>query len=181
MCCKRPVSLHASVLLLLLPLLYTPYATGLALQKFLVVGGTGRVGGSTAKYLHQLSDTRVELVLGGRSVESFTRSKSRILQQLREDGQSVSPPVITFQPLDIDKNDVEELTAAIKACGADCIVHTAGPFQQRTRPVLLEASIHAGLPYVDVCDEPLLCAASKKQHEKAVAAGTIGWCKQIPR
>ena len=36
---------------------------------------------------------------------------------------------------------------------------------------MLEASIAAGLPYVDVCDEPVLCKASKKLHQRAMVAG----------
>ena len=155
---------------------WAQWAPGAAAFKFLVVGGTGRVGASTAKHLHVLSTDEgaapCELVLGGHSAAAFERSRQRILQQLERSQPGAAPPAITFQELDLDTDDVGRLRAAISSCGADCVLHTAGPFQQRTRPILLEASIAAGLPYVDVCDEPALCMSSKLLHPDAVAAGT---------
>ena len=72
--------------------------------------------------------------------------------------------------MDIDKDGLPALASVIKGQRVDVVVHTAGPFQQRTNPTLLEASIAAGTPYVDVCDEPPLCAKSKLLHGEAVQA-----------
>jgi saccharopine dehydrogenase-like NADP-dependent oxidoreductase len=168
-------SMRGVQLLTLTALLVQHFVPASALR-FLVVGGTGRVGASTAKHLHVLTTDEgrggADLVLAGRSPEAFERSRARILQQIERIQPAAVPPTVTFQPLDIDTDDVGGLAAAMSSCGADCVVHTAGPFQQRTRPVLLEASIQAGLPYVDVCDEPALCKSSKELHARAVAAGT---------
>ena len=155
-------------------------ATPRSSKAVLVVGGTGRVGGSTAKHLHLLGNAEgqpVKLILGGRSAAAFEASKSRILKQLASDDwgsvqDSSSRPEISFQAIDLD-GPPGAVAAALRACGAVCVVHTAGPFQQRTEPVLLEACIACGLPYVDVCDEPLLCAANKALSGAAAAAGTV--------
>ena len=106
-------------------LLFVPWwATGLSPSsstRYLVVGGNGRVGGSTAKHLHILSEVEgrgpAELILGGRSRSSFEASKARILEQLDAISLSSKPassyaseyassssahPEISFQELDID-------------------------------------------------------------------------------
>ena len=146
--------------------------------KVLVVGGNGRVGGSSARHVHILSSLlltdddgeegthNVDLILGGRSRRSFESSKSRILSQLLDEAKSSSSsssssspsislysssvlPSISFQPLDIENDSIESLSNVIQNCGANAVIHTAGPFQQRTLPTLLQACIDAGVPYVD--------------------------------
>lgn len=148
-------------------------ATPRSPKAVLVVGGTGRVGGSTAKHLHLLGNAEgqpVKLILGGRSAAAFEASKARIWNQLASDEQG--RPEIAFQAVDLD-GPPGAVAAALQACGAECVVHTAGPFQQRADPVLLAACVACGLPYVDVCDEPLLCAANKALSGAAAAAGTV--------
>jgi len=149
------------------------------IKKVLVVGGNGRVGGSAARHIHILNEEAaggggvVELILGGRSQSSFEGSKARITSQLREDKSiPTGLPRITFQSLDLTSSP-SSLAEIIIRCGADCVVHTAGPFQQRTKPTLLEASIEAGVPYVDVCDEPPLCEAGKQLGDLAKANGVV--------
>mmetsp|Transcript_20887 Transcript_20887/g.29482 ORF Transcript_20887/g.29482 Transcript_20887/m.29482 type:complete len:452 (-) Transcript_20887:2416-3771(-) len=139
-------------------------------RKILVVGGNGRVGGSAARHLHILDEGNVELILGGRSKNSFQQSKARICSQLRD--ASLSVPSIVFQELDLDSSP-STLASVIQECGAEAVVHTAGPFQQRTKPSLLEASIEAGVPYVDVCDEPPLCESGKKLGKLAEENGVV--------
>lgn len=142
--------------------------------RILVVGGNGRVGGSTAKWLHKLSmnTTPLALILGGRSEQNFRDSRDRILGQLVQEGMSLPKNPIDFLRIDLDSSP-SDLLAAVKASGAHCIVNTAGPFQQRTEPVLLEAAVALGLLYVDVCDEPPLCAKSKELSEHAAFNGCI--------
>lgn len=42
--------------------------------KIIVIGGSGRVGGSTVRALRELAGPRVELVVGGRSENNFLKS-----------------------------------------------------------------------------------------------------------
>ena len=48
----------------------------------------------------------------------------------------------------------------------DLVVHTAGPFQYKERPEVLEAAIRCGVPYLDVCDETELCQKAKDLNDQ---------------
>lgn len=129
----------------------------------LVVGGSGRVGGSTLRWLQRLSSradgssSPLKLASGGRSFSRFQASQRRLKQ-----------PDLAFVEVDLGRS-VEQLSAAVR--GAQLVVHTAGPFQGRSQPKLLEACIAAGVPYCDVCDEWPLSQQAKQLSAKAAAAG----------
>jgi hypothetical protein len=56
--------------------------------------------------------------------------------------------------------------------GGCMVVHTGGPFQGRTSPVLLRSCIELSMPYADVCDEWELAETSKVElDQKAKDAG----------
>ena len=129
----------------------------------LVVGGSGRVGGSTLRWLQRLSRGAVagasplRLASGGRSIPRF-QAVQRLLKQ----------PDLAFVDVDLG-SPVEQLSAAVR--GAQLVVHTAGPFQGRSQPKLLEACIAAGVAYCDVCDEWPLSQQAKQLSAAATAAG----------
>ena len=129
----------------------------------LVVGGSGRVGGSTLRWLERLSRGAVagasplRLASGGRSISRFQAAQRRLNQ-----------PDLAFVDVDLG-HSVEQLTAAVR--GAQLVVHTAGPFQGRSQPKLLEACIAAGVAYCDVCDEWPLSQQAKQLSAAAIAAG----------
>jgi saccharopine dehydrogenase-like NADP-dependent oxidoreductase len=129
----------------------------------LVVGGSGRVGASTLRWLERLS-TRADggasplrLASGGRSIARFKAAQRRLNQ-----------PDLAFVEVDLG-HSVEQLTAAVR--GVQLVVHTAGPFQGRSQPRLLEACIAAGVAYCDVCDEWPLSQQAKQLSAAATAAG----------
>ena len=97
----------------------------------LVVGGSGRVGSSTARWLSKLDPT-LRVAVGGRSAQSFESARSRL------------PPQCEFVTVDLDGGDA---ALAQAVAGHSLVVHTAGPFQQRTDPSLMRAAIKAGIPY----------------------------------
>ena len=106
----------------------------------LVVGGSGRVGASTVRWLDELSrrdGAPLALAIGGRSRASFDEAAKRLR------GQGVEG--IEFVPLDLEDSATLERAVA----GRDLVVHTAGPFQQREDPALLRACIDAKVPYCD--------------------------------
>ena len=129
----------------------------------LVVGGSGRVGASTLRWLDCLVRRRGKdiplprLAVGGRSLRRFQRTKRRL-------GLSN----LAFVPVDLDGGK-EALINAIH--GAKLVVHTAGPFQGRSTPDLLSACIAAGVPYCDVCDDYALSRHGKALTADAIAAG----------
>jgi saccharopine dehydrogenase-like NADP-dependent oxidoreductase len=122
-------------------------------KRVLVVGGSGRVGASTVRWIDRLAKAEqlpVELAIGGRRQASFDAAAKRLGAKGVDD--------IKFVRLDLD--DAASLETAV--AGRSLVVHTAGPFQQRTDPTLLKACIDAGVPYCDVCDELELSRAAKK-------------------
>ena len=128
----------------------------------LVIGGNGRVGASTVRWLHTLScrwpeSVPLRLAIGGRSRTKFEAVRKRL-----------KLPELVFRSVDLDAG-MESLVTAVH--GVRLVVHTAGPFQGRTQPDLLRACIAAGVPYCDVCDEFSLSRHAKGLFGDAVAAG----------
>src|SRR5210317_976313 len=127
----------------------------------LVVGGSGRVGGSTVRWLKTLSDRQqnpVTITVGGRRNESYQAA-------LRN---KVIPSEVDFLSMDIDgdesvlKRTLEQWKSSTNEKEGGCmVVHTGGPFQGRTSPVLLRSCIELSMPYADVCDEWELAETSK--------------------
>ena len=156
----------------------------------LVVGGSGRVGGSTVRWLRKLSAERrgidsptISISVGGRRRESYEAAMR----------MGVIPPSgVPFVPLDVD-GDASALSDALRRWrdaptatatatdddnddddddGTRLVVHTAGPFQGRRVPTLLSSCIDLGIPYVDVCDEWELAETSRVElHARAKDAG----------
>ncbi|XP_040993212.1 uncharacterized protein LOC121239905 isoform X2 [Juglans microcarpa x Juglans regia] len=121
--------------------------------RVLVLGGTGRVGGSTAIALSNLRPD-LRIIVAGRN---------------REKGASM---VTTLggnsQFAEVDIENVKSLEAALK--DVDLVVHTAGPFQQAERCTVLEAAIQTKTAYVDVCDDTTYSWRAKSLKDRAVAA-----------
>jgi saccharopine dehydrogenase-like NADP-dependent oxidoreductase len=148
----------------------------------LVVGGSGRVGGSTVRWLRKLSERRgiyspISISVGGRRRESYEAAMRKGV---------IPPSGVPFVPLDVD-GDASALADALRRWkdaptatatdddeedGARLVVHTAGPFQGRRVPTLLSSCIDLGIPYVDVCDEWELAETSRVElHARAKDAG----------
>jgi len=129
----------------------------------LVVGGSGRVGGSTVRWLRKYAerDPALDLTVsvGCRTEASYDKAKRAGV---------VPSSGVAFVPVDLDGGD-EALSDAIEGCGL--VVHTAGPFQGRKDPSLLRCCVEKGIPYVDVCDEYELAVASKDLMDQAKKAG----------
>ncbi|KAG7950834.1 hypothetical protein I3843_13G136400 [Carya illinoinensis] len=121
--------------------------------RVLVLGGTGRVGGSTAIALSNLRPD-LRIIVAGRN---------------REKGASM---VATLggnsQFAEVDIENVKSLEAALK--DVDLVVHAAGPFQQAERCTVLEAAIQTKTAYVDVCDDTTYSWRAKSFKDRAVAA-----------
>ncbi|XP_056169420.1 uncharacterized protein LOC115677350 isoform X2 [Syzygium oleosum] len=121
--------------------------------RVLVLGGTGRVGGSTALALSNLSPD-LHIVVGGRN---------------REKGDSMVATLgknSAFAQVNID--DVVSLERALD--DVDLVVHAAGPFQQVQNCNVLEAAIATKTAYVDVCDDTHYSLLAKSFNDKAAAA-----------
>lgn len=132
-------------------------------QSVLVVGGSGRVGASTVRWLDKLAKAEglpLSLSIGGRSRGSFEAAADRLRARGVAD--------VDFVEVDLDG---DEASLASAVAGRGLVVHTAGPFQQREDPALLRACVAAGVPYCDVCDELVLSRNGKALSAEAEAKG----------
>jgi saccharopine dehydrogenase-like NADP-dependent oxidoreductase len=134
--------------------------TPLKVPRVLVIGGTGRVGGSAVRCLHDRFGSEIDLCVAGRSAINWEQFLSRIARPL---------PGVKFVPLDISQK--AELESVIPSF--DLVIHTAGPFQGLRDPAVLESSLRHGKQYIDVCDDIALSsiARSKEYRELAVKNG----------
>lgn len=122
-------------------------------SRVLVLGGTGRVGGSTAVALSQLSPD-LRILVGGRNREKG----ADMVKKLGEKSKFV----------EVDIDNMEALQAALD--DVDLVVHAAGPFQQAEKCTVLEAAIRTKTAYVDVCDDTSYAFRAKSFCKDAVAA-----------
>lgn len=107
----------------------TPQITGA--KNVVVLGGSGRVGSSTAAALAAaVPSASISLASREDDGEAFRAAVAR------------RPELGDAKPLRCDVDDPASLAAALK--GADLVIHTAGPFQRRNDCNVLEAAIAAG-------------------------------------
>ena len=124
-------------------------------KRIALVGGTGRVGRSTAAALLRLGVSGEALTLCGRSREAFERA---------------APGGAGLRFAQVELDDRDSLAAAL--AGQDLVVHTAGPFQGRGRCDVLEAALEAGVPaYLDVCDDDAYARRARSLSSEARAKG----------
>ncbi|AAF87886.1 Hypothetical protein [Arabidopsis thaliana] len=130
--------------------------------RVLVLGGTGRVGGSTATALSKLCP-ELKIVVGGRNREKG----EAMVAKLGENSE--------FSQVDI--NDAKMLETSLRVLTVKCVnpdvdlvVHAAGPFQQAPRCTVLEAAIKTKTAYLDVCDDTSYAFRAKSLEAEAIAA-----------
>ncbi|XP_021899228.1 uncharacterized protein LOC110815653 isoform X1 [Carica papaya] len=122
-------------------------------SRVLILGGTGRVGGSTAIALSNLCP-ELRVIIGGRNREKGDAMAAKL-------GKNSE-----FAEVNID--EVESLKTALSE--ADLVVHTAGPFQQAEKCTVLEAAIETKTAYIDVCDDTSYAFRAKSFKDRAIAA-----------
>ncbi|KAK9154784.1 hypothetical protein Sjap_002264 [Stephania japonica] len=122
-------------------------------SRVLILGGTGRVGGSTALALTNLSPD-LRILVGGRNREKG----AALVAKLGEGSEFAEVDIDNLKALEAYLNDV------------DLVIHAAGPFQRTEKCKVLEAAISTKTSYVDVCDDTSYAWRAKSLHKKAVAA-----------
>ncbi|KAK6164109.1 hypothetical protein DH2020_000973 [Rehmannia glutinosa] len=122
-------------------------------SRILILGGTGRVGGSTALALSKFCPD-LRIVIGGRNRDKGAEMVTKL-------GNNTE-----FSEVDI--NDSKSLEEALK--DVDLVVHTAGPFQQAEKCTVLEAAIQNKTAYLDVCDDTTYASRAKSYMNRALDA-----------
>ncbi|KAF3794534.1 hypothetical protein EJ110_NYTH07385 [Nymphaea thermarum] len=126
---------------------------GVERSRVLILGGTGRVGGSTAVALSKLCPS-LRISVAGRNREKG----AALVSKLGENCEFVEVNIDNLNALAEALNDV------------DLVVHAAGPFQQGEKCNVLEAAISTKTAYLDVCDDMTYAYRAKTFHQKAVDA-----------
>ena len=113
-------------------------------KTLLIIGGTGRVGASTAAAL-TVTHPNLRIVLGSQNKASY------------DDAVNNRPELKGLGFKVVNRDDMDSLTKALQEC--DVVLHTAGPFQRKNDCLVLEAAIQTKTPYIGDC--PLLYLASQ--------------------
>jgi saccharopine dehydrogenase-like NADP-dependent oxidoreductase len=126
-------------------------------KNVLVVGGSGRVGGSVVT---QLLKHGAHVTVGGTRIESYEDSKRRWMELF----PLLDTTAIHFEI--VDREVKKSVVAVLKSKEYDLVVHTAGPFQGKvmTPNGVIDAAIHSQVPYVDVCDDYCTASAAKAKY-----------------
>ena len=104
------------------------------MSNVLVLGGSGRVGGSTAaSLLPQLQSNSIVRVAG--------RDEARF-----RDAVARWPALDSCTFERVDRDDPSQLSQAVSR--SDLVLNTAGPFQQLRECPTLQACIAHGVPYL---------------------------------
>ncbi|KAG7346837.1 saccharopine dehydrogenase [Nitzschia inconspicua] len=127
-------------------------------KKILVVGGSGRVGGSVAT---QLVKRGAAVTVGGTQRQNYETSRQR-WQTLFDDHSS---EIAKIKFVSIDRESAASVTKVLESQDFDLVVHTAGPFQGKvgTPNGVIEGCIAKAVPYVDVCDDYCTALAAKSK------------------
>lgn len=145
----------------------------LSSKRILVVGGSGRVGGSV---VCQLTKHNAIVMVGGTKLESFQQSQARWKQLFptyadnfdsipfysinREDATSIADIL-----LEADKSQQK----------IDLVVHTAGPFQGKVNSPngVIQACVENGVAYIDVCDDYCTASAAKAKYTQTALDANV--------
>ena len=128
--------------------------------KVLVIGGSGRVGGSAVRALEHASLDSLSITVGGRYEENFESIVRR--HNLGKD--------VTFQAVDVySESNLRSILPSY-----DLIIHTAGPFQGLESNIVLNVCMEMGKKYLDVCDDIHLSRVNRRLDLQTVAQKTGG-------
>jgi saccharopine dehydrogenase-like NADP-dependent oxidoreductase len=141
-------------------------------KKVLVVGGSGRVGGSVVTQLIRHGAGLV--VVGGTNPDRFQQAQQRWQRLFPHLTSSLAD--VSFVAL--NRDDTESVVSALQqhqqqqqlphSCRSafDLVVHTAGPFQGKVgQSAVLEACLTQNIAYVDVCDDYDTARAAKTRFD----------------
>ncbi|KAG7337463.1 KR domain containing protein [Nitzschia inconspicua] len=188
-CQKKSVMFFATTYLLLFVVvvigwiaqLVSSLSTSPAVQynTFVILGGAGKIGTAVAAHLCRRSPG-CTIVLTGRRPSQEGRKAIQEVEELlvktEEDKRFLSK--LHYEHVrDIwDPHDISILKDLFEQYETSCVIHTAGPYADRS-PTVLDAAIAAGVPaYVDVSDPIPFLENSLKRHDKAVKSQTTALC-----
>lgn len=138
-------------------------------KRILVVGGSGRVGGSVVSQLIKRGASHV--TVGGTNEDRFENSRARWIQMFGEKEKMFKTNVDFVRMF---RDNEESVSRALQESSYDLVVNTAGPFQGKVmaKNGVLEAALMNKVPYIDVCDD--YCTSRVAKTKYAVRAQELG-------
>ena len=127
----------------------------------LVVGGSGRVGGSVVVQLVKRGAAKV--TVGGTSRDSFEKSLKRWIALWPD----IFPTTTILDFVALNREDSSTVAQVLQSpIKYDIVIHTAGPFQGKVKTTngVLEACVQQNVPYIDVCDDYCTAMAAKSNY-----------------
>ena len=138
------------------------YAISISCKRVLVIGGSGRVGGSAVRALTcGQGGIELNVDIGGRSEIKYHEIIAR---------HNLYKNRVGFRFVDI--HDEASLLRALP--GYDLVVNTAGPFQGLDKCLVLLKCMELGMQYLDVCDDISLSRINRGREMRALASKTGG-------
>jgi saccharopine dehydrogenase-like NADP-dependent oxidoreductase len=128
--------------------------------RILVLGGYGIFGKRICQIL--ADDPNLQIIVGGRDQKKAEKLIEKIKTEIPD------ADIIPFQ-IDWQSQDFEQ---KLKACQANILIHSAGPFQGQDYKVA-HACIDAKIHYIDLSDGRAFVSEIKQLDEKAKAQGVI--------
>eukprot|EP01041_Mallomonas_annulata_P002012 gene2012-3910_t len=129
------------------------------IPKILVLGGSGRVGGSAVRALYERYGQKVDLTVIGRDIRNWISNSNRL----------GTTDAALFIEMDMYANKSSLENEIMKN---DIIIHTAGPFQQLRENFVLEYALKNGKKYLDVCDDIELSRICRSEKYQKIAKNT---------
>jgi lysine 6-dehydrogenase len=120
-----------------------------------VLGGAGLQGSQAASLLHGRSDV-TEVVVADLTLDAAEQTANRIGPKCRG--------------VAVDATDADAIVSALSASSSDVLLNCAGPFR-RIGTTPLDASIRAGVHYVDLLDDAHMVSAFFSRSAEAERAG----------
>jgi len=126
-----------------------------AAYRIVILGGYGQFGGRIAHWLAR--EPGLHLIVAGRHLEQAEQLVSELVAR-----EGVSSTLARLSAVSLDA-EAADFAVRIAAVHADLLIHTAGPFDDRTYGVA-RACIAAGVNYIDLADN----------REFVLGIGTLG-------
>ena len=162
-CGRRSVFIISFLLLVILQHTSSLSFDVSATNKYVILGGSGRIGTAVASHLLLRAPKSQVLLLG----RDNARGQSAVTEVLGEN-PGVDGNAVTFQQCDWRNDD--DLRSAV--AGSTCLIHTAGPYLDES-PTPLRAAIDLGIKvYVDISDPLDFLEKSLKMDSDAKNSGT---------
>ena len=129
-------------------------------SRVLVIGGSGRVGGSAVRALLKRG---IEVDVGGRD----PRNWGQYLERMSDVDPGAPLGQVRFRKIDLFNGEGGDVLSLLPQYSL--VVNTAGPFQGLSSPDLLEHCLNNGVKYVDVCDDINLARVARSPRFQTLA------------